>query len=264
VTNAWNLSGELTLETLTITTLLPVRRARIDSVKARRTRPHRAKRIRILIADREEVFRIGLQRLFGAEDDLRVVAQAEESAQVARLAEQFKPDLLFVQAEIAAEGLGDLLAAVRHASPSSKVVITASDMPEDQALRYTKSGAAGVILKSVGPQLFVKCARKVVDSEVWLPKRQVARMAEILRSTQERPQRPADTLTARERTIISYLVQGWRNREIGEQLSISEQTVKNHLRSIYNKVGVSDRLELALYAIHQRLELPPINLTSRP
>jgi DNA-binding NarL/FixJ family response regulator len=233
-------------------------------MKARHSTLHRAKRIRILIADREEVFRIGLRRLFGAEDDLRVVAQAEDSVQVAHLVEQFKPDLLFVQAEIAAEGLGDLLATVRHVSPSSKIVITASDMPEDQVLRYTKTGASGVILKSVGPHLFVKCARKVMDSEVWLPKRQVARMAEILRSTQERPRRPADTLTGRERTIISYLIQGWRNREIGQHLSITEQTVKNHLRSIYDKVGVSDRLELALYAIHQRLELPTITPNGRP
>lgn len=233
-------------------------------MKARHSRPGRAKRIRILIADREEVFRIGLQRLLGAEDDLRVVAQAEDKAQVARLAGQFKPDLLFVQAEIAAEGLGDLMAEVRHASPSSKIVITASSLPEDQILRYTKAGACGVILKSVGPHLFVKCARKVMDSEVWLAKPQVAKMAQILQSTQERPRRPADTLTSRERTIISYLIQGWRNREIGQQLSITEQTVKNHLRSIYDKVGVSDRLELALYAIHQRLELPPVNASSRP
>jgi len=244
--------------------LLQDNRPGTEPMKAPQSRRCRAKRIRILIADREEVFRIGLGRLFGAEEDLRVVAQAEDSGQVARLAVQFKPDLLFVQAEIAAEGLGDLVVQVRQASPSSKIVITASDMSEDQALRYTKAGASGVILKSVGPHLFVRCARKVMDSEVWLPKRQVAKMAEILRSTQERPRRPADTLTGRERTIISYLIQGWRNREIGRQLSITEQTVKNHLRSIYDKVGVSDRLELVLYAIHQRLELPPISPTSRP
>ena len=93
-------------------------------MKARPSTPRGGKLIRILIADREEVFRIGLQGLFGAEDDLQVVAQAEDNVQVARLAGQFKPDLLFVQAEIAAEGLGDLLAEVRHALPSSKIVIT--------------------------------------------------------------------------------------------------------------------------------------------
>lgn len=190
-----------------------------------------------------------------------MVAEAADSLQVAVLTEQLKPNLLFVQAEIVAEGLSDLIAKVRQVSPGSRVVVTASDMPEAQVLLLTKAGASGVILKSVSPQLFVRCARKVMDSEVWLPKRQVARIAEMLQATPERPQRPADTLTGRERTIISYLVQGWRNREIGRQLSIREQTVKNHLRSIYDKVGVSDRLELVLYVLHQRLELPPIDVT---
>ena len=112
-------------------------------MKAGHSRPCRSRRIRILIADREQVFRIGLQRLFGTEDDLRVVAQAEDRAQVANLAAQFRPDLLFVQAEIAAEGMGDLIAEVRHVSPSSRIVTTASSMPEDQILRYTTAGASG-------------------------------------------------------------------------------------------------------------------------
>ncbi len=221
----------------------------------------RAKRIRVLIADREEVFRIGLRGLLETEEDLRVVAEAQDSSRVAELAEQVKPDLLFVQAEIVAEGLGDLIARVRQVSPSSRIVITGSDVPEADVLSHTKSGASGVILKSVGPHLFIKCVRKVMESEVWLPKRHVARLAEMLQAAPERPQRPADTLTGRERTIISYLAQGWRNREIGRHLCISEQTVKNHLRSIYDKVGVSDRLELVLYVLHQRLELPPTDVT---
>ena len=214
------------------------------------------KKIRILIADREAVFRFGLKRLFAVEDDLRVVAQAEDKSQVVRLAEQFKPDLLFVQAEMTAEPPGDLLAELRRASPSGKIVVTASTPAEPDFLQYTKAGASGVILKSVDPALFVKCVRKVTKAEVWLPKRQVAEMAQLLG-----PTRPADTLTSREKTIISYLVLGWRNREIGRHLSISEQTVKNHLRAIYDKVGVSDRLELVLYAIHHRLQLPPTRST---
>jgi DNA-binding NarL/FixJ family response regulator len=73
-----------------------------------------------------------------------------------------------------------------------------------------------------------------------------------------KPLRPVETLTQREKTIISHLMQGWRNREIAQHLNITEQTVKNHLRSIYDKVGVSDRLELVLYAIHQKLMLPSV------
>lgn len=220
------------------------------------------KEIRILIADREGVFRVGLKKLFGVEDDLRVIAHTEDRIQAVALAKRFRPDVLYLQREILAEDPGDVMAQIRRVSPRSKIVVTASALGEDEALRYVKGGASGAILKSADPALFVKSARKVMDNELWLPKRQVVRMAKLLEDSA--PQRPVDTLTRREKTIISYLVQGWRNREIAQHLSITEQTVKNHLRTIYDKVGVSDRLELALYAIHKHLELPPLSPAMSP
>src|SRR5579863_530673 len=214
------------------------------------------KKIRVMIADQEGVFRFGLKRLFGAEDDLRVIAQAADPGKALTLALEFKPDLIFLQAEMVRLVDIELFAQLHHNLPDAKVVITASELSDEDALSYVQNGAAGVILKAVDPELFVKCARKVMENEVWLPKKQVAQMAKMLEDSE--PSRPRDTLTSREKTIISYLMQGWRNREIGQHLGITEQTVKNHLRAIYDKVGVSDRLELVLYAIHQRLELPPI------
>jgi DNA-binding NarL/FixJ family response regulator len=214
------------------------------------------RKIRILIADREGVFRLGLRRLLSIEDDLRVVGQAENSAQLLAGAKTFRPDLLFLQAEIVAEMPGDLLAEIRREAPQGKIVITGSALSDDEAARYAKAGAAGVILKSAEPTLFVKCARKVMGNESWLPKTLTARAAQSIEGAPERPLRPVETLTRQEKVIISHLMQGCRNREIAQHLSITEQTVKNHLRMIYDKVGVSDRLELVLYAIHQRLELP--------
>ena len=213
-------------------------------------------RVRILIADDSGIFRLGLKKLFGVEDDLRVVAQAENAEQVVSLAKEFHPDVMFVQASLVAKDAEGTFGLIRRVAPASKIVLTSSAaLSEEQALEYVKMGVAGVIQKSVDPGLFIKCARKVMENELWLPKKQVAKMARLLERPEER--RPRDTLTAREKTVISYLMQGWRNREIGQHLSITEQTVKNHLRTIYDKVGVSDRLELVLYAIHQRLELPP-------
>jgi DNA-binding NarL/FixJ family response regulator len=216
------------------------------------------RKIRILVADREGVFRLGLRKLFGVEEDLRVVAEAESGTQALALAESFKPSLFFAQAEILTEGGRDLLAELHRVVPRSKIVVTASAPDESEALRFVRAGASGVIGRSVDPALFVKCARKVTDNELWLPKRQVAEMAKILETNPERPHRPADTLTRREKTIVSYLMQGWRNRDIAQHLAISEQTVKNHLRMVYDKVGVSDRLELVLYVIHHRLDLSSI------
>jgi len=217
-----------------------------------------ARKIRILIADREGVFRIGLKKVFALEDDLRVVAQAQNSIQLVAMAKAFKPDLLYVQAEIAEEGRGDLLPRVRSLLPRAKMIVTGAKLSDEDTSRYLKGGAAGVIAKSAQPALFVKSARKVMDNELWLPKSQVARLAQLLEGAQERPRRPAETLTRQEKIVITYLIQGCRNREIARHLSITEQTVKNHLRTIYDKVGVSDRLELVLYAIHQRLELPAL------
>ena len=218
------------------------------------------KKIRVLIADREGIFRLGLKKLFAVEDDLRVVAQAHAASELLELAKSLRPNLFFIQAEIIGEAGGNLLADLQRLVPKCKIVVMSSSPPtDDEGMQYVQMGAVGIILKSVEPSLFVKCARKVVwDNEVWLPQQQVVRLAKSLGATPPRPPRPVETLTHREKTIISYLMQGWRNREIAQHLAITEQTVKNHLRSVYDKVGVSDRLELVLYAIHQKMVLPPI------
>jgi len=223
------------------------------------------KKIRVLIADRESIFRFGLKEIFAVEDDLRVVAQASSAAQVIELTKSLRPHLLFVQSEIVTEAGGNLFVELRGEAPKVKIIVTFSAVPtEEQGIRYVQLGAAGIILKSVDPALFIRCARKVVwDDEVWLPHKQVASMAKFVETTAAQPLRPVDTLTQREKTIISYLMQGWRNREIAEHLKITEQTVKNHLRSIYDKVGVSDRLELVLYAIHQKLLLPEVQVADQ-
>jgi DNA-binding NarL/FixJ family response regulator len=216
------------------------------------------RKVRILVADREGVFRIGLKRVFAVEDDLRVVAQADDPAQVPGLAKKFKPDLVFVQAEMLGPDPADFISRARQAWPGGKIIITASTLRNEDTSRYVKAGAAGTIAKSVDPALFVKSAHKVMRNQLWLPKRQATQMDSSPKQNPRPAPRPVDTLTRREKSIIACLVQGWRNREIAHHLHITEQTVKNYLRAIYDKVGVSDRLELALYAIHQRLDLPPL------
>lgn len=226
-----------------------------------RSRNDSKKKIRILIADREGIFRFGLRKFFAVEDDLRVVAQADSAKQVLELTKTLQPNLYFIQMEIIVEAGRNLFGEIRREVPECKILVMSSaEVAEEESLRFVQQGASGVILKSVEPAMFIKCARKVaLENQVWLPKHQVTQMAKFMEATAARTiLRPVDTLTRREKTIISYLMQGWRNREIARHLSITEQTVKNHLRSIYDKVGVSDRLELVLYAIHQRMELPPV------
>ncbi len=110
---------------------------------------HTPKRICILLADREEVFRLGIRQLFSLEDDLRVVAQAATGEQAIGLAERFKPHLLLVQEELAAEPPGNFMVEVRRVSPLSKVVITTTTLVGDTATRHLESGAANVIPRSL-------------------------------------------------------------------------------------------------------------------
>ena len=216
------------------------------------------KRIRILLADREEVFRLGIRQLFSLEDDLRVVAQAATSEQAIALAERFRPHLLMVQGEIADEPPGNFMEQVRRASPQSKLVISTPTHKGDMASRYIEAGAAGVIARSAALSQFVKCIRQAMEHKAGTVKAPGAPTVKPAGTSQTPSVRPAETLTRREKAVIGCLMQGFPNREIARTLSIAEQTVKNHLRSIFDKLGVSDRLELVLYAIHQKLDIPLI------
>ncbi len=225
---------------------------------ARNRVKHRTK-TKLLIADCEAVFRLGLKKLFSVEDDLRVVAQAENCLQVVAMAESFRPDLAILQQEIALDGCHDLFAQIFRKSHGCKIIVIGSKLTEGEKEELTGEGVSGVILRSEQPEVFVENVRMVISGQTVLPQVQgTTEEAEVPGQNNHQP-RPVDTLTRRERTIISCLTQGWRNRDIARHLTITEQTVKNHLRSIYDKVGVSDRLELVLYAIHQRLELPSVD-----
>jgi len=230
------------------------------TVVSRTNRPMKQARtpkgIRILLADREEVFRLGIRQLFSLEDDLRVVAQAATCEQAVALAERFKPHLLLVQEEIAAEPPGNFMEQVRHVSPLSKVVITAAALVGDSANRHLESGAANVIPRSAALSRFVKCVREAMRHKAAPVKVVPVPIVRTVEYLQKPLVRPVDTLTLREKHVISCLMQGFPNREISRRLAIAEQTVKNHLRSIFDKVGVSDRLELVLYALHHKLDLP--------
>jgi DNA-binding NarL/FixJ family response regulator len=214
------------------------------------------KRIRILIADREEVFRLGVRQLFSLEDDLRVVAQAATAEQAIALAERFKPNLLVVQEEIAAEPPGNFMDQIRRVSPLGKVVVTSSALLGDTPARHLESGAANVIPRSAALSRFVKCVREAMKQKASQVKATPVTIVRALEYLQKPLVRPVDTLTLREKHVIACLMQGFPNREISQRLGIAEQTVKNHLRSIFDKVGVSDRLELVLYALHHKLDLP--------
>lgn len=187
-----------------------------------------------------------------------MVAQAENSVQMVAMNRSFRPDLILVQEEIALTGFDRFVDRLRSDSPNCRVLVSYSHLADKQREKLFRDGVSGVVSRSAQPEYFVEIVRRVLEGDdLELPPAESA--AEAMNPPNGDHHRPVDTLTPREKTIISCLTQGWRNRDIAAHLRITEQTVKNHLRSIYDKVGVSDRLELVLYAIHRRLELPPVS-----
>jgi len=137
--------------------------------------------------------------------------------------------------------------------PTRVIVLTAAEDDRD-VVRAMRLGARGIVLKQSASDLLVKSIYKVFGGEIWLDNHMTAEvMKAFTKSADSGPRREKPLLSDREKEIVQLVAQGYRNKEIGEKLFISEQTVKNHLHNIFDKLGVSDRLELALYAIHHRL-----------
>jgi DNA-binding NarL/FixJ family response regulator len=216
--------------------------------------------IRILIADDHDLFREGLRKLLESQEDLRVVGEARDGEETLQLVAQFEPDILLLDLKMpGTDGIVTLQKLKAAGSRTRVIVLTASEEKEDhaQAVRY---GSSGVVLKRTPSELLLKSIRKVHAGEVWLDRATTGSLLRLFASHQEAwPARPAareglaTSLSPREREVVALVSQGFKNKEMAEKMFISEQTVKNHLHNIFDKLGVSDRLELALFAIHNNL-----------
>jgi DNA-binding NarL/FixJ family response regulator len=217
--------------------------------------------IRVVLADDHPIVRDGLRKLLSLEDDIEVIGEASDGHEVLRLVQDLNPDVVVLDLRMPnMDGL-TALNAFQQLSPKPKVIILTASEDKSEFVQAMKLGCSGIVLKQTAPELIVKSIRKVYDGEIWLDShttaavmRQFASPTEILGMEAIRT-RERSPLSQREREIVSLVAQGYKNREMAEKMFISEQTVKNHLHNIFDKLGVSDRLELALYAIHKGLHL---------
>jgi DNA-binding NarL/FixJ family response regulator len=210
--------------------------------------------IRILVADDHLIFREGLRKLLGSEDGLVIVGEANNGNECVKLLAKLKPDILLLDLRMPdKDGLAVLEEINFDSLPTRVIVLTAAEDDRD-VVRAMRLGARGIVLKQSASDLLVKSIYKVFGGEIWLDNHMTAEvMKAFTKSADSGPRREKPLLSDREKEIVQLVAQGYRNKEIGEKLFISEQTVKNHLHNIFDKLGVSDRLELALYAIHHRL-----------
>src|SRR3954454_3322576 len=223
-------------------------------------------KIRIVVADDHPIFRDGLCKLLALEEDFQVIAQASDGREVLDVLQQYEPDILLLDLKMPGlDGLATLqrLQAVRNRT--RVIVLTASD-DKNEFVQAMKLGTSGIVLKQTATEMLIKSIRKVHAGEIWLDSHTTAAVirqfvaAEEMQPPPVLPPTPSaqrdrerSPLSQREREIVALVAQGFKNKEMAEKMFISEQTVKNHLHNIFDKLGVSDRLELALYAIHNNL-----------
>ena len=227
-------------------------------------------KIRIVVADDHPIFRDGLCRLLALEEDFEVVAQAQDGRQVLDVLQQHEPDILLLDLKMPGlDGLATLQRLQIAKNKTRVIVLTASD-DKNEFVQAMKLGTSGIVLKQTATELLIKSIRKVHAGEIWLDSHTTAAVIRQFVANDEAPvqqhssslppapvarERERSPLSQREREIVALVAQGFKNKEMAEKMFISEQTVKNHLHNIFDKLGVSDRLELALYAIHKGLHL---------
>ncbi len=210
--------------------------------------------IRILVADDHAIFRDGLRKLLTADDNITIVGEASDGNECIKLISKLKPDIVLLDLRMPDKDGLAVLEEVNFDTLTTRVIVLTAAEDDRDVIRAMRLGARGVVLKQSASDLLLKSIYKVHGGEIWLDNRMTAEvMKAFSKSSESGPRRDKPLLSDREKEIVQLVAQGYRNKEIGEKLFISEQTVKNHLHNIFDKLGVSDRLELALYAIHHRL-----------
>jgi len=227
-------------------------------------RENRKGRVRILIADDHPIVRDGLKKLLLLEDDFDIVGEAGDGREVLEKVRELDPDVLLLDLRMPnLDGLA-ALQALQQVNQRTRVIILTASEDKNEFVQAMKLGCSGIVLKQTAPDLIVKSIRKVHSGEIWLDSHTTAAVMRQFSTALEGGSpsgsgaskgRERSPLSAREREIVALVAQGYKNKEMAEKMFISEQTVKNHLHNIFDKLGVSDRLELALYAIHKGLHL---------
>jgi DNA-binding NarL/FixJ family response regulator len=219
--------------------------------------------VRVIVADTQAIFRAGLRKVFALEDDIRVVGQAETLAQTQSAAAKFTADVLIFEAALAPNPV-DAVAELLRQNTQLRIVVVTPSADEELTLDLFRRGAHGIVSREVEPELLVECLRKVVAGESWLDSQGVRWVMEAFRNQTNRPagSRPKVQLTPKETLIVSCVTQGMKNKEIALRVGTTEQVVKNYLRKVYDKLGVADRLELALYCLNHHVvdntKVPPL------
>jgi len=210
--------------------------------------------IRVVIADSQAIFRVGIRKVFALEDDIRVVAQADSLDNLRSALERYPTDVVLVEGTLLT-GATNTIPELLKLAPEMKLIVQAVASEENHTVDLYRRGVRGIISRSISPDLLVRCVRRIAAGETWIDNQSVNWVIEAYRAQAAALVSPRNQprLSPKEMAIITCITQGKRNKEIAFQLGTTEQVIKNYLRKIYDKLGVSDRLELALYCLHNKI-----------
>jgi DNA-binding NarL/FixJ family response regulator len=218
-------------------------------------------RIRLLIADDERLFRDALQLLLETEPGFKVVGQAGDGAEAAMMACRLLPDVLLLDLAMPRLPGMEALRAVASGATRVRTILLTASMTRADVLTALQLGARGVVMKDASPELLFKSIRAVMEGQYWIDREAVSDLVTALRESRvaaapppraTAPERPFN-LTTREVEIVRAVVDGDSNKQIASRFGLSEDTVKHHLTSVFDKLGVSTRLELAVFAINHTI-----------
>jgi len=216
--------------------------------------------VRIIIADDHTIFRDGLRRLLEAEPELEVVGEAADGAEAVTQTRELSPDILLLDLAMprvpGMEVLRDL--SSNGDGMHTKIIVLTAAVERLEIVQALQMGARGVVMKEAATQLLMKAIRTVMAGQYWIGREAVGDIVDFMRTNPSGEKAPRNYgLTKREMDILTTIVAGLSNKEIARKFTLSEDTVKHHLTNIFDKVGVASRLELALFAINNRLTDPP-------
>ncbi|WP_240311531.1 response regulator [Nocardioides houyundeii] len=215
--------------------------------------------IRVILADDQELFRRGLTMLLSQEPDIEVVAEAGDGIAATDLATSMAPDVVLLDVRMPRRSGIEACRAIKEANPSAKVIMLTVSDEEADLYEAVKGGAAGYLLKDSSIEEVAQGIRVVADGQSLISPSMAVKLIDEFKqmSKPERSQVPGLRLTERELEVLRLVATGMNNREIAKQLFISENTVKNHVRNMLEKLQLHSRMEAVMYAVREKLlDLP--------
>jgi DNA-binding NarL/FixJ family response regulator len=216
--------------------------------------------IRIVVADDHPVVRFGVRNMLQNEPGFEVVGEAEDGDDAITQTLELEPDILLLDVAMPRLPGLEAMRAIMAKSPRVKIVLLTSTITVQQIIEALQIGARGIVLKDSVVGDLGQALKAVTTGDYWIGGQRVVNLLKALQELQAQaaavPERKTYGLTPRELEVVSCIVEGCSNRDIAKQFTISEETVKRHLSNVFDKTGVSTRLELALFAIaHKLVEL---------